>query len=402
MTGWAATAGHRALLEARAHELVAFYQYAAPDPAGHFRSLDLAGTPVPTPVRDLVGQSRLTYSFALGHLMGRPGARALAESGVAWLLDVARDKEHGGYRWEIGAEGDDTKHAYGHAFVLLAAAGAVLAGAARAGELLDDIVKVLDEHFWSEAEGRYREDFTADWRPLEAYRGQNSNMHLVEALLTAYDATGDQVFLDRALSVATHIAHDEARRYGWRVQEHHDATWRPLPEYNKDTPFDVYRPYGTLPGHSWEWARLLVQLHHASPGNGWLLPAARDLYARAFEDAWWPGREHPVYTIDADGTPVIEDVVWWTVAEAITAAATLSEATGEPGYDEDYVRLWAYADRHLIDHEHGGWFPVLKDGVVSEHPWPGKPDLYHALQAHLIPLIPTAASVAGGLTRRTA
>ncbi|HYH29938.1 MAG TPA: AGE family epimerase/isomerase [Pseudonocardia sp.] len=395
---WRTSEGHRALLAARAHDLVAFFQYAAPDPDGGFGALDLDGAPLPTPVRDLVGQTRLTYSFALAHLMGRPGARELAEAGVAWLLDRHRDGAHGGYRWEVGTPGDDGKRAYGHAFVLLAAAAARMAGAGRAEELLDDAAGVLEERFWASPEGRYREDFTPGWEPVEAYRGQNSNMHLVEALLTAHDATGERLFLDRALAVAGHLIDDEARRHGWRVQEHHDEAWRPLPDYHRDQPFDVYRPYGTLPGHSWEWARLLVQLRAAAPEREWLLPAARELYAQAFTDAWWPGRAHPAYTIDAAGRPVVQDVVWWPVAEAIGAAAALAEATGEPGYEEDYVRLWAYADRWFVDHRRGGWYAVrTPEGEVSQHPWPGKPDLYHSLTAHLIPLAPTATSVAAGL-----
>ena len=400
---WHRGEGHRALLQARAHELVAFFQYSAPDPAGGFHALDLDGEPVPTPVRDLVGQSRLTYSFALAHLMGRPGALELAEAGVDWLLDRHRDPGHGGYRWEVAADerdgpGDETKRAYGHAFVLLAAAAGVLAGARRAEELFDDVAAVLEERFWDPAQGRYREDFTRDWQPLEAYRGQNSNMHLVEALLTAHDAIGAPPFLDRASSVAERLIDDEARRHGWRVQEHHDECWRPVPEYNRDRPFDVYRPYGTRPGHSWEWARLLVQLHTALPDLSRLLPAARELYAQAFADGWWPGREHPAYTVDAVGRPVVDDVVWWPVTEAIGAAAALAEATGDPAFSEDYVRLWAYADRWFVDHRRGGWYAVrTPGGEVSEHPWPGKPDLYHTLAAHLIPLFPTATSVAGGL-----
>jgi N-acylglucosamine 2-epimerase (GlcNAc 2-epimerase) len=59
------------------------------------------------------------------------------------------------------------------------------------------------------------------------------------------------------------------------------------------------------------------------------------------------------------------------------------------------------ADRWFVDHRRGGWYCVRTPaGAVSETPWPGKPDLYHALHAHLVPLVPDAASVVGGLTDR--
>jgi sulfoquinovose isomerase len=86
------------------------------------------------------------------------------------------------------------------------------------------------------------------------------------------------------------------------------------------------------------------------------------------------------------------------VAEGIAAAATLLEVTGSGGYEAWYRRFWEYAGSVLIDHGRGGWYPQFdarnrrKDG-----PWYGKPDLYHALQASLIPALPLAPSVAGAI-----
>ena len=54
-----------------------------------------------------------------------------------------------------------------------------------------DAAVVLHERFWSEQHGLHVDEFTADWSVLDPYRGQNSNMHLVEALSTAAAVTGD-------------------------------------------------------------------------------------------------------------------------------------------------------------------------------------------------------------------
>ena len=69
----------------------------------------------------------------------------------------------------------------------------------------------------------------------EEYRGGNANMHAVEAFLIVYDVTHDKKWLDRAIRVASVIIHDVARNNHYRVNEHFDTQWNPLPDYNKDT-----------------------------------------------------------------------------------------------------------------------------------------------------------------------
>ncbi len=47
----------------------------------------------------------------------------------------------------------------------------------------------------------------------------------------------------------------------------------------------------------------------------------------------------------------------------------------------------------FIDPEHSGWFAIRDpQGNRKVHPWYGKPDIYHSLQACLLPLLPLAPS----------
>ena len=63
-----------------------------------------------------------------------------------------------------------------------------------------------------------------------------------------------------------------------------------------------------------------------------------------------------------------------------------------------YRRLWDFAARHFIDRRNGGWLPQLDDSLRPiDGYFVGKPDLYHALQACLIPLYPTDGSVTSGI-----
>ena len=88
-------------------------------------------------------------------------------------------------------------------------------------------------------------------------------MHSVEAYLAAGDVTGNPVWPARAAAIATRLINDYARAYSWRIPEHYDQNWQPRPDYNDDRRNDPFRPYGTTPGHSFEWARLLLTLEAA-------------------------------------------------------------------------------------------------------------------------------------------
>jgi mannose/cellobiose epimerase-like protein (N-acyl-D-glucosamine 2-epimerase family) len=395
MPGWRDLRSHREWLATEAAGLLAFARRSRVDHG--FGWLDAGGTPDPDRPPQLWITARMTHVFALGDLLGRPGSGPLADHGLAALAGGFPDPDHGGWFAELGPEGPrGAKEAYPHAFVLLAAASGTIAGRPGAPALLEAACRVIEERFWSEEEGAMLESWDRAWRTPEPYRGANANMHTVEAFLATGDATGDPVWYDRALRIAERLIDGTARAHDWRVVEHFDADWRPLPDYNRDDPRHRFRPFGVTPGHGLEWSRLLVQIHAAlAAPPEWLLEGARGLFDRAVADGWADGF---VYTTDADGAPVVTDRLHWVVTEAIGAAATLHAVTGEDSYEAWYRRCWDFADAHLIDHERGGWHHELDDALApSERTWSGKPDVYHAFQATLIPLLPPWPSLAGAL-----
>jgi mannose/cellobiose epimerase-like protein (N-acyl-D-glucosamine 2-epimerase family) len=105
-----------------------------------------------------------------------------------------------------------------------------------------------------------------------------------------------------------------------------------------------------------------------------------------------------VYTTGLDGRPVTTDRLHWVITEAIGAAATLYAATRDPTYERWYRTCWDFAELHLIDRRRGSWHAELDEELQpSERTWSGKPDVYHALQATLIPRLPISASLAGAI-----
>ena len=257
---------------------------------------------------------------------------------------------------------------------------------------------MIERHFFSEEEGACLESWDRAWETPEPYRGANANMHMVEAFLAAGDATGDPVWPERALRIAERLIRDVAGAHEWRVVEHFDDRWRPLPDYNADEPRHPFRPFGITPGHGLEWSRLLLQVRAGLPTPpDWLLDAARGLFARATAEGWQANGGF-VYTTDYDGRPVVADRLHWVVTEAIGAAAVLHTETGAPEYERWSGTLWDFAERHLIDRERGSWHAELDEALrPSRRTWAGKPDVYHALQATLIPRLPVRPSLAGAL-----
>ncbi|HTF40807.1 MAG TPA: AGE family epimerase/isomerase, partial [Propionibacteriaceae bacterium] len=60
---------------------------------------------------------------------------------------------------------------------------------------------------------------------------------------------------------------------------------------------------------------------------------------------------------------------------------------------------WGYAESYLFDLTYGSWHHQLDaDNHVIDTVWPGKPDLYDAVQATVIPRLPLAPSMATALS----
>jgi mannose/cellobiose epimerase-like protein (N-acyl-D-glucosamine 2-epimerase family) len=284
--------------------------------------------------------------------------------------------------------------------VVLAASSGTVAGLSGARDLLSKALDIWDQRFFDDAAGMFVDSWNRDFSHLDDYRGVNGNMHAVEALLAAADVTGDHVWRARALEIARRVALEFAQPHSWRIPEHFNSNWEPQLEHNRDRPDDQFQPYGATVGHGLEWSRLLLHLEAslADPPD-WLLPAAEALFDRAVVDGWAvDGADGFIYTTDWEGTPMVRDRMHWVVAEAIAAAAALLRRTGDDRYANLAATWWAYAERYLFDRTYGSWHHQLDaSNHVIETVWPGKPDLYHAVQATLIPRLPLAPSIATAL-----
>ncbi len=395
---WRQLPAHRSWLDAEFARLLTFSDDPH-HPLGGFAWLAADGAAVTSePIHTWI-TARMTHVFALGSLRGLPGMTPWVDHGLRALEGLLRDDTHGGWYAAVAPDGQPAgrKDAYTHAFVILAASSATVAGRPGARPLLDDALTVFDERFWDDAGTGVIESFAIDFSDEEAYRGANSSMHTVEALLAAGDVTGDAAWHDRALAIATHLIDDVARRHHWRLVEHFGPGWEPDLGYNADTPDDPFRPYGTTVGHWLEWSRLLLHLEASLPTPPtWLTEAATALFDASVRVGWaCDGDPGLPYTLDWEDRPVVSARLHWVVAEGIAAAAALHARTAVPVYEAWYRTFWDHAARYHLDLVDGSWHHELgSDLTPAGGTWQGKPDLYHAVQATLLPQLELAPALA--------
>lgn len=369
---------------------MAFYHPHAIDPDGgffHFFRDD--GSVYDTRTRHLVSSTRFVFNYAMAYRrFGDPAYLQAARHGVDYLRNRHRNATTGGYAWLLdgGRVADATNHCYGLAFVLLAYAHALLAGVETARDWIGETFDLMERKFWSPASGLYADEAASDWAALSGYRGQNANMHACEAMLAAYDATGQARYLDRAEKLARNITQRQAALSGGLVWEHYHADWSLDLEYNKNDKTNIFRPWGYQPGHLAEWAKLLLILErHADRLSDakWLAPRATELFDAALAHAWDDDHGGIVYGFAPDGSICDGDKYFWVQAEALAAAALLAKRSGDEKYWRWYDRIWSYSWAHFVDHRHGAWYRILTrdNRKISDEKSPaGKTD-YHTMGA---------------------
>lgn len=385
----------RATLLAHIRDTLAFYDNRCVDASGgfyHFFKDD--GTVYDDHTRHLVSSTRFIFNYAMAYRQfGDTAHLENVRHGIAFLRDVHRNPDNGAYAWQLCWQDwqrvvlDDANHCYGLAFVLLAYAHALMAGMGDARAYLSETFDLMERHFWEPQHGLYADQASADWSVLAPYRGQNANMHACEALLAAFDATGELHYLHRAEALARNITIRQAALADGLIWEHYQENWRVDWEYNRNDKANLFRPWGFQPGHFTEWAKLLLILaRHSARLAGsadWLIPRAAALFDIAIDRAWDQAHGGIHYGFGPQGDICDGDKYFWVQAESFAAAALLADRTGNPVYWTWYDKIWGYSWTHFVDHRYGAWYRILgadNRKLTDEKSPAGKTD-YHTMGA---------------------
>jgi mannose/cellobiose epimerase-like protein (N-acyl-D-glucosamine 2-epimerase family) len=351
-------------LRAQIFETIRFYDPQCMDQVngGYYHCYLDDGTICDYETKPLVGTARFIYIFSMGTMLGGPRHwKAMAEHGLRFLEEVFHDHIYGGYYWQAEKRKltDTGKYAYGQAFVLLALATAAKAGIGKTRPLIDELVQTLEKHLWDDAHQLYLDAASREWSATDPYRGQNANMHLCEAMIVAFEATGERSFLHRARALAHSVTVTLAGQTGGLVWEQYDHEWQPDWRQHAEYQNNEFRPFGFVLGHSIEWSKLLMKLHEYIR-EPWLVDRAAFLYRTAWKAAADPIYGGLYFSVAPDGRILDHYKYYWVMAEALGASARL--AGGAPDavfYLKHYRELFAYCWAHFIDHRYGAWYPKL-------------------------------------------
>lgn len=232
-------------------EAFPFWAERAPSSGGGFvERLDLAGSPIAGEPSRVRLQARMVFSFALAAQLGwdRAKCRDLVEHGLDCLTADCRRNDGLFGKIVVPGKGllDDTAETYDNAFALLAFASASqtfgIEPARQSGTELNAAMDALLRR--PQSEGGYAERL-----PAPVLRSQNPHMHLTEASLAWFAATGDEASLHRAQKTAQFVI-DRFFDPNLAMLLEHDGG--PSPDNRMEA------------GHMFEWVWILGELARAT------------------------------------------------------------------------------------------------------------------------------------------
>ena len=312
-----------------------------PVTGGFVERLDLEGRADRAAPRRVRVQARQIYCFAKAADLGwYPQGRAIAMNGLDYLLAKAKGPDgRAGFVHLLDADGsvrDPLRDAYDQAFVLLALSTVYqLSRDAQVRAELDSLMAFIDGDLRSPHGG------FVEGVPATLPRRQNPQMHLFEAMIAAFDATGDPAFQDRAGAL-----------YGLFVTNLYDPQRQVLGEYFEED-WSKIEPVSVEPGHQAEWVWLLKGFERITGcptgrHRSQLLASAlryRDDVTGCLLDEG-----------DAEGNVRKFTRRCWPQTEIAKAWIAQAEA-GEPGAADEARNALVRMYRHYLRHPVlGGWY----------------------------------------------
>jgi len=346
-------------------ELLPRWLKAAPTPNGlYFPHLDRTWRRREPRSVTLVSQSRLIYNFATAYRLTVDDAYLDAcRIGADALLRYFRTPNRGMWRWAVelnGEPADESLFLYGHAFVVFGLSHAYsTTGDGIYREAAEETAVAVLRSFRDD-HGGFAPSLDTSGQDTGATRSQNPIMHLFEAFLALYVATGDGSHAANAAAVGDWVITRLLRDDGV-IPELYDERWNELSQADGGR-LDM--------GHQFEWAYLLSRavelgIWQGEPADERVRVAHR-LLDRAVAlgyDAENGGVWSPA---SPEGKLLSRSKGWWEQCEAARAFIHHAVVRHRSDLLPLFEQTMAFCRHSLIDAEHGGWFMRLEaDGSIT-------------------------------------
>ncbi len=333
---------------------------------GFVEELNQDGSPSTVSFKRVRVQGRQLYSFSSAAILGwNKEAAAIADHGYEFLKKACRAQD-GQWVRKLGREGsiiDSQIDLYDTAFVVLGLATYYrLTRNNEALKLVEATLDMVRVHLGSPSQKGYRQssDDTGTLR-------QNPHMHWFECMLSCFEATKDNRFLDEAKRI-----YGLAEKYFFdaktgALREMFDNQWKPLYENGKVL---------VEPGHHYEWVWLLSQARKVMAVNPQLIPRILAFAERAGVNS----ATGLVYDQVSDKGVITQPTHrLWAQTEALKAwlvRTDVSESDRELGTQKIESNLLR---RYFGREPMGSWCDRLDaDGRIHDGPVPAS-SMYHIL-----------------------
>lgn len=333
---------------------------------GFHGKIDNDNRVLPRAPKGSVLNARILWTFSAAyHATRQADYLTTATRAFDYLTQHFIDPEYDGVYWTVDYQGrplDTKKQIYALAFALYGLAeyhGATGSEAALAHA--QALFHTIEAHSHDAENGGYLEALARDWTPLADLRlsakdanekkTMNTHLHILEAYATLY-RTWPDARLHRRISELLHLFADHIID----PETHHlrlffDEQW-------------VARPDVVSYGHDIEAAWLLLEAAEilgdaalTARFQALAVPLARAAAEGLSADGglsyeYEPARQH-----------LVAEKHWWVQAEAMVGFLNAYQLTHEKAFYDQFLAVWDFTQRHIIDHERGEWLW----GVHADH-----------------------------------
>ncbi len=288
---------------------------------GFIEALTFDGEDAGLPFKRTRVTCRQVYVYAHAARLGWRDGTDLIHHGATWLMEKAWQGGGLGFARRLHRDGevlDPTPDLYDHAFALFAFAWAYDATGDETYRRWIDQTADFIERCFAVVDG----DGYWHTSPPEGPRQQNPHMHLCESMLSAFAATGEQRYADKAAMLA-----DLCRR------KFYQSDTGTLAEFFKDDLTLAKGEQGALrePGHHFEWIWLLNAAQAAQETDD----EARMKALMTFGEKYGVHEETKTVfnAVDQSGGAMDAGSRCWPNTERMKAAVALIEAYNIDAWD---------------------------------------------------------------------
>ncbi|NHO34440.1 mannose-6-phosphate isomerase [Acetobacter sp. LMG 1636] len=338
--------------------------------------LTFSAEPVSMPALRLMVQARQIATYARASLdnMFDASAKALtclaeverryyrADGDAGWIFSLAPD----------GHPADRRRDLYAHAFILFAYGWAFrLTGDPSFLRIAASTTSDIDRIFKASSHGGYLDTVPAK----DSIRRQNPHMHLFEAYLVLFEASGDDSYLQRATDLVTLCLSHFIDPDTGTLRENFDARWQPLEAQGKNR---------VEPGHMFEWSWLLSEYVRVAPdtqNTHHIQACAR----RLFDSGMGPGTDAGTRRVrDAmteSGTILETSTRIWPQTECLRALCLFARQGDTCAAQAISPQAVDFSDAYLPENLNGGWIDRLDENGHSLMDHMPASSLYHVYGA---------------------